>query len=198
MSMRQRPDVPALLASRICHDLISPIGAIANGLELMEMGGTPDGPEFQLIQDSVRNANGKLLFFRLAFGTASPGQSQTADGLKELLRAYFADTRIAVSPSLTGPMLRTDARLALLAVLCLQGALPAGGTIALDFDSRAWALHAEGPRVQISPHWQIVTNGAPADVQPADVHFVLLKDAAERAGQVLVIDLKDNRITITF
>ena len=62
----------ALVASRICHDLISPIGAIGNGVELltMESGGTLR-PEFALISESVANANARIRLFRIAFGAAS-------------------------------------------------------------------------------------------------------------------------------
>ena len=65
-------DLAALVSSRICHDLISPIGAINNGLELLNMSGaTPVGPEMQLIYDSVKSASARIRFFRIAFGTAS-------------------------------------------------------------------------------------------------------------------------------
>ena len=68
-----RPDLAALIGSRICHDLISPIGAISNGVELMEMTQTDMGPEFELISESVANANARVRLFRIAFGAADPG-----------------------------------------------------------------------------------------------------------------------------
>ena len=66
--MQDKPDLAALIASRICHDLISPIGAIGNGVELlaMEPGGTL--PEMALISESVANANDRIRFFRICFG----------------------------------------------------------------------------------------------------------------------------------
>ncbi len=57
----QSPDLAALIGSRICHDLISPIGAIGNGLELLSMAGA-GGPEVALISDSVSNANARIRF----------------------------------------------------------------------------------------------------------------------------------------
>ena len=66
--MTDQTDLAALLGSRICHDLISPIGAIGNGVELLMMeGGTPS-PELVLIAESVAAANARIRFFRLAFG----------------------------------------------------------------------------------------------------------------------------------
>ncbi|THH39196.1 hypothetical protein E4Z66_02780 [Aliishimia ponticola] len=64
------PDLAALIGSRICHDLISPIGAINNGLELLGMSGDVSGPELSLISESVDNASARIRFFRLAFGAA--------------------------------------------------------------------------------------------------------------------------------
>ena len=59
-------DLAALVSSRICHDLISPIGAINNGLELLNMSGLAhDGPEIQLIGDSVKSARARIRFFRI-------------------------------------------------------------------------------------------------------------------------------------
>ena len=64
-------NIAALIGSRICHDLISPIGAINNGLELLEMTGTSSGPEMELISESVGNASARIRFFRIAYGAAS-------------------------------------------------------------------------------------------------------------------------------
>jgi len=64
-----------LIGSRICHDLISPLGAIGNGVELLTMSGTSTAPEISLIAESVENANARIRFFRIAFGAAS-GLSQ--------------------------------------------------------------------------------------------------------------------------
>ncbi len=67
------PDIASLIGSRISHDLISPIGAIGNGLELLSMSGA-GGPEVELISDSVANANARIRHFRIAFGLASAEQ----------------------------------------------------------------------------------------------------------------------------
>src|SRR5690606_27339952 len=75
----------ALLASRMCHDLVSPLGAIGNGLELLEMYGAAAGPEHALIADSVAAAGARLRLFRLAFGHAGDGQRLPVAELRELL-----------------------------------------------------------------------------------------------------------------
>jgi histidine phosphotransferase ChpT len=66
-----------LLASRLCHDLISPVGAIKSGLELfIEFGDDPDGETMALINNSATQASEKLQCFRLAYEQAG---SQRAD-----------------------------------------------------------------------------------------------------------------------
>ena len=64
-------NLAALIGSRICHDLISPIGAINNGLELLDMNGGVQGAEMELISGSVGNAGARIRFFRIAFGSFS-------------------------------------------------------------------------------------------------------------------------------
>src|SRR4051812_27822118 len=69
-------DLAALLCSRVCHDLISPVGAIVNGLEVLEEENDEETKTFalDLIKRSARTASAKLQFCRLAFGAAgSPG-----------------------------------------------------------------------------------------------------------------------------
>jgi len=63
------PDLAALLCSRVCHDIISPVGAINNGLELLDEGGA-DVEAMDLIRSSALNASVRLKFARLAFGAS--------------------------------------------------------------------------------------------------------------------------------
>ena len=74
------PDLAALLCSRVCHDVISPVGAINNGLELLDEGGTDDDA-LDLIRTSALNASVRLKFARLAFGASgSAGASICSTG----------------------------------------------------------------------------------------------------------------------
>ena len=72
--MPDKTDLAALVGSRICHDLISPIGAIGNGVELMMMDRASASPELALIAESVASANARIRYFRVAFGTAGADQ----------------------------------------------------------------------------------------------------------------------------
>ena len=75
-------DLAALLCSRVCHDLISPVGAIVNGLEVLEEEKDEATKEFalDLIKSSAGTASKKLQFCRIAFGAAG-----SAEGLVKAL-----------------------------------------------------------------------------------------------------------------
>ncbi|WP_128291102.1 histidine phosphotransferase ChpT [Afifella aestuarii] len=71
-------DLAALIASRVCHDVISPVGAIANGLEVLDEETDPSMRDFamDLIRKSARQASVKLQFSRLAFGASGGAGAQ--------------------------------------------------------------------------------------------------------------------------
>ena len=91
-------DLGALLCSRVCHDIISPVGAIANGLELLDEDGTDEDTKeiaMGLIRSSAVNASSKLQFARIAFGAAgSAGADIDTGDAQNVAQGYF-DTEIA-------------------------------------------------------------------------------------------------------
>lgn len=106
---RHSAQLAALVGSRICHDLISPVGAIGNGLELMTMGGG-DSAEMALVNDSLSNAQARIRFFRLAFGAA--GNEPVSEGeLRRILSDLAAAARQTVHWQVAGAVPRAQARL---------------------------------------------------------------------------------------
>jgi len=81
-------DLGALLCSRVCHDIISPVGAINNGLELLDEGGA-DEDAMQLIRASAVNASARLQFARIAFGAAGSAGMQIDTGDAEAVATAF-------------------------------------------------------------------------------------------------------------
>src|SRR5678809_1670765 len=89
-------DLAALLCSRVCHDLISPVGAIMNGLEVMEEGKDEETSKFamDLIKKSAKTASAKLQFCRIAFGAAGSAGAQIDTGDAETIsRGFFEDEK---------------------------------------------------------------------------------------------------------
>src|SRR6266702_3485781 len=89
-------ELAALLASRVCHDVISPVGAIVNGLEVLEEDKDEGMREFalDLIRKSAKTASARLQFCRLAFGAAgSAGASIDTGDAEKVARGLFGDER---------------------------------------------------------------------------------------------------------
>src|SRR5258708_6435515 len=97
-------DLAALLCSRVCHDLISPTGAILNGLEVLdEKESDQETRNFalDLIKKSARTASARLQFCRLAFGAAGSAGAQIDLGdAQSMARAFIEDDKTKLTWSL--------------------------------------------------------------------------------------------------
>ena len=85
-----------LIGSRICHDLISPIGANNNSLELIEFKGGQIGSEMGLIEESCAAATARIQFFRIAYGTASDGQIISNGETVRIITGALQSERLAI------------------------------------------------------------------------------------------------------
>ncbi len=198
--MQTRPDIAALIGSRICHDLISPIGAINNGLELLEMAGGTEGPELGLISDSVNNASARIRFFRLAFGAASSAEVSVQD-VRSVLYDITDGTRLSVRWDKDTPTPRADVRLALLAEQCLESAMPFGGQITIGQEPGGpWCISGTADRLKIdTPLWTILADGQiPADLTATHVHFALLTLHCRDMQRAIQTTLGETQIEIRF
>lgn len=174
----QEATLAALIGSRICHDLISPIGAINNGLELLAMTGqTSAGPEITLIQDSCRNANARIRFFRIAYGLASTEQRTSSAEIRNVLADSTEGGRLTISWNLNSDVPRDKAQLAFLAIQCMEAALPAGGEIQIDLSAGRWKLRAKSARLRYDEAlWNgLRTNALDDRRNPSFVQFNLLQ-----------------------
>ena len=132
-------NLSALIGSRICHDLISPIGAINNGLELLGMTAGQSSPEMALISESVENAAARIRFFRVAYGAAGEqmmGRPEIASILKDLTKGG----RLEYEWEPEAPAPRAQVRLVFLAVQCIESSMPYGGKVTIKIDDGRWVL----------------------------------------------------------
>ena len=94
--MTEKPNITALVAARMCHDLASPIGAIGNGVELVELTGKTLGQEGELVKASVNAAVAKLKHFRIAFGQFNADEILNAAEISAVQTAWNVTGRIHV------------------------------------------------------------------------------------------------------
>ena len=129
-------DLAALLCSRVCHDLISPVGAIVNGLEVMEDDADQETKTFamDLIKKSVRQASAKLQFCRLAFGAAgSAGAMIDLGDAEKVARGFLEDDKTKVTWNLPRLLLAKNRVKLLLNMILIAGqSIPRGGQITVD------------------------------------------------------------------
>lgn len=192
-------DLASTLASRICHDLTSPLGAIANGIELLVISGAERSPEMDLIAESVDSANARLRFFRLAYGAAGPqpiGRAEVIRTLADLARGG----RTSYDWTAPGDHPRVEVRAVFLLLQCLEAAMPLGGHLHITREGQVWTVMAEGPRLRTDlPAWEAF---GPHQVPPpegaANVQFALLSHALVGLGRSLDLILGPDRIVARF
>ncbi|TGN62110.1 histidine phosphotransferase [Paracoccus liaowanqingii] len=176
-------DLAALLGSRLCHDLVSPLGAIGNGVELLEMSpdfpGLTRSPELWLISDAVIAARARIQAYRMAFGLASDDQRIGRAELAGLLDGITAQGRLQITLDGSGDFARPEVRMVMLALMCLETAMPWGGRVIVLHDAPGWRLVASCERSRIDPClWAWLGGGMARRPAPSEVHFALLAEAA--------------------
>ncbi len=188
-----------LIGSRICHDLISPIGAINNGLELLEMVGTVQSPEMELISGSVGSAGAKIRFFRIAFGSASDQPLGRAE-VTELLKDVESVGRVRVNWHVSDAMPRNQVKLAFLALMCCESAMPMGGVVTVANNGGSWTVTGVADKLNIDADlWKNLPKGQFANkVTPARVQFALLPQTAASMGRRVAAETTSTRIAIRF
>lgn len=195
----ESPDLIALVGSRICHDLISPLGAIGNGLELLAMAGGAPGPELSLISESVTNANARIRFFRISFGAAAPGQVVPRAEVRSVLDDMTRGGRLKIDWEVAGEAPRAEVKLAFLALQCLESALPYGGRVRVSAEAEVWHIAAEAAKLKIDPLlWAGLDGAAAVQVTAAQVQFALLPAELARQGRSLTLQLSDTSILMRY
>jgi histidine phosphotransferase ChpT len=197
-------DFASLLCSRLCHDLLSPVGALNNGLELL---GDENDPEmrarvFQLLSESARASANKLKFFRLAFGAAG-GFAEQVDSreAKTAIEGLLVDNKRTTfnwwveAETLPKTALKVMLNLTLIA----SEALVRGGTLDVGGEENGGQIEIvvkiEGPRIILDPELRnTLTDGESAGgVTPrAAAAYLVHTLATEAGGAVQVSEPADN------
>ncbi|MBU2890764.1 histidine phosphotransferase family protein [Celeribacter halophilus] len=190
-------DIAAMIGSRICHDLISPVGAIANGVELMAMQGAGTGPELSLISESVENANARVKFFRIAFGMASSGQMMSKSEITGILKG-LTSARLSYAWEPEDDLPREEVKLACLMLMCLESALPRGGRIKVGFTDNQWQITASAERIDPAPDlWARLGEVTGAEgMKPSEVQFLLAPLQADSLGRTITQSTSGGTITL--
>lgn len=193
-------ELNSLVGSRICHDLISPLGAIGNGVELLSMSGVGAAPEMSLITESVDSANARIRFFRVAYGAAKADSVIGHAELKSVLHDLYRGNRLAVDWRITDDVPRIEAKLAFLLLQCMESACPWGGKVQVTRSGETWNIFGQTERMKIdAPFWDLlVDERKQVDVTPSNVHFALIQPAAQQVGRRVTTNITDTSLSISF
>ena len=181
-------ELASLLGSRLCHDLVSPLGAIGNGVELLEMSpdypGIAASPEMRLIAEAVTAARGRIQAFRMAFGVAQGDQRVSRAEVQRLMDGVSAQGKLRITLDAEGDFARAEVRMVMLSMMCLETAMPWGGRVLVLRDMPGWRLVAECERSKLDPELWAWLDGADGRAPaPSEVHFPLLAETAAAEGR---------------
>jgi histidine phosphotransferase ChpT len=195
-----QPDLAALLGSRICHDLISPIGAISNGVELLALTDGDTGAEMDLINESVQNASARIRYFRIAYGVASEDQMVGRAEILSVLSAVARGGRFNYIWQVDGDQQRRLVKCALLMLQALETAMPMGGDIQVRQEGETWIMRAEGPRLNVDAElWDNLTTPQLCFKHTAaQVQFALLPGVMAKAGRTLTFTPSSDHLIAQF
>lgn len=193
-------ELNALIGSRICHDLISPLGAIGNGIELLSMSGASAAPEITLIAESVENANARIRFFRVAFGAADAESMIANSEVRRVLADLYRGNRMKVDWRIAEDTLRIEAKLAFLILQCFESALPWGGKVAVTRSGNTWSIFGTGDRLKREEElWSLFASpSSTAPVSASNVHFALVAPTASATGRSVKSTFNGNSISVSF
>ncbi|MCH2078686.1 MAG: histidine phosphotransferase family protein [Rhodobacteraceae bacterium] len=174
--MTRHHSLTPLVGSRICHDLINPLGAISNGVELLNMTPGAGGPEIALISESVEAANSRIRFFRVAYGGTSETQVLEDGEISEILTGMSVGARQTMVWSASGSHPRNEVRMIFLLIQCLETAMPYGGTIDVTGHKGAWQLKGTAEKfAEVNELWNIILRDEePQNLSAAHVQFALV------------------------
>ncbi len=200
-------DLAALLCSRVCHDVISPVGAIANGLELLDEDNDAETKSIamELIKSSSKNASSKLQFARIAFGAAGSANADIDSGDAENVARAFFDCESKTDLEWQGErafMPKNKVKLLLNLLVVSLGAIPRGGIVKSQImdanGSPSFKIVCEGKKARVPPLFLDLLNGTFDDHLDAHaIQPVYTLKLAQDAGMEVNVSLQGENVIFT-
>jgi len=184
----------SLLCSRLCHDLLSPVGAMNNGIELLADEQDPEMRErvIELLADSARASADRLKFFRLAFGAGGGfGETLDANEVKAAVEGLVrGNARITLGWMVEMPVIpKTAAKILLNLVMVAFDALVRGGTLDVGVEGSEVVVRSEGPRIVLDAEIrEVLANGQGPVTSRTSAVWLTRRLADDAGGTVTLAD----------
>lgn len=189
-----------LLSSKLCHDLVSPVSAINNGVELIEdIGGDVVEEAMKLIGDSAAHASRRLRLFRMAYGRAGSEESLATRDVRQTAEQYMTGSRASLvwAEDQPAPVLASQRgylKVILNMIILAEEVLPYGGTITLcsatEGHEKGCRFEIAGRSAQLTPQLQDALEGKAAveDLTPRSIQSYVTGKFASHFGLKLTYD----------
>ena len=201
--------VTELLCSRLCHDLVSPVGAINNGVELLEESGPGTIAEaLALISQSGQRAASRLRCFRLAYGAAGGQATVSLGEVRDVALSYLDGGKVTLEwpngePALTEEMPRGTAKLVLNLVMFAEEVLGVGGVVSVSLSAPSRpdsvTITATGRAAKLSEEAAAALDGRtePGELTARTVHAFVTGQFARHYGLPMHAAKIDDRVVLT-
>lgn len=197
-------ELAALISSKICHDVISPVGAIYNGLEILGDDGDPGSRDYAM--DVIRNvtvqASARLQFARFAFGAAgSAGAEIDLQTAREISEGFIGDAKHKLEWSApSGYLPKNQVKLLLNLVAISLNALPRGGSISVvieeDLTLPHFTVACTGPRSRPPQHLPEIVAGDMPEIDAMSVQAYYTWRLAQNVGALITLEQTDETVTL--
>ncbi len=202
--MLDKMELAELLAVKICHDLSGPVGAVNNGVELLQEGSEEiQEKSIELVEASAKDAVARLLFFRQAYGATNDQAEINLSSLKSLAENFFSQRSIEldwpaadINSTVTESIKNISGKLILNIILLVSTTLIYGGTILIRLDKNI-KITGSGKAVKIDQSILAVLSGdndAKVDIKNLQAYLVQL--LAEKSDYKLSLEYDDDHIEI--
>ena len=199
-------ELAALLCSRVCHDLISPVGAIVNGLEVLDDDPKPEDREFalDLIRKSAKTASARLQFCRLAFGAAGSAGAQIDLGdAQTMARGHLEDAKTRIAWNLPRVLLpKNRVKLLLNMMVIAQQTIPRGGVLTVDpigeGDSFGFRVTASGLNARMPQNIaELLSSDSASSVDAHAVQPYYTRLLAQACGLKVALAPEGDKVVVT-
>lgn len=201
----EHPDavsLSALLSSRVCHDLINPVGAIGSGVDVLddpEMDETMRDAALDLIRSGAKKALALLTYARLAYGAAGGfGAQISMDDAAEAMKAVYENVKPDLDWRMPGGLASKETvKTLLILVNAAADCAPRGGTVLVEGDLDACTITITGKRIYLQDDLVKALSGEAADVTPKFTPALIARELTVGAGGDVAASMDEEKVLIT-
>ena len=195
-------DLSALISSRVCHDLINPVGAISSGLEVLddpELDGAMREAAFDLIRSGASKAIALLSYARLAYGAAGGfGAQISLDDARKVLGELFDTTKAELDWQLEGGLAaKENVKVLLTLAYAAADGVPRGGVVKISGTIADFVIEATGKKVLLPNGLAEALSGDTDELTPKFTPALIASRLAEDRGGAITATLENETLTFT-